>query len=151
MDGVAGDISLTSDTPIILSTECIGVAKNSKHQRPGRSGTGRQATVRVLRGFAAKANKKAARVPGLGTILLANDLAKNPWHVAKTRAAMTGAVVADLLARTDQPSFILVGHSLGARVMVTAAQSLGTRQGTPKIETMHLLGAAVGARATGAP
>lgn len=37
-----------------------------------------------------------------------------------------------------------MGHSLGARVMVTAAQTLATRPGPPRIETMHLLGAAVG-------
>ena len=42
---------------------------------------------------------------------------------------MTGAVLADLIARTDEGPFILVGHSLGARVMVTAAQALGTRPG----------------------
>ena len=42
------------------------------------------------------------------------------------RAAMTGSVMADLIARTDG-EYILVGHSLGARAMVVAAQALGTR------------------------
>jgi pimeloyl-ACP methyl ester carboxylesterase len=39
---------------------------------------------------------------------------------------------------------VLLGHSLGARVMVAAAQALGTRKDPPKIDSMHLLGAAVG-------
>lgn len=109
-------------------------------------GAAKQVGRQALRQFAAKASKKAAvSVPGLGALLLASDLAKNPWSVAKNRAAMTGAVLADLMARTDDQRFILVGHSLGARVMVTAAQALGTKQGRPRIEAMHLLGAAVGA------
>lgn len=109
-------------------------------------GAGRQAAVRVLRGFAAKAGRKAAKVPGIGTILLAADVSSNPWSVAKNRAAMTGAVLADLIARTDEGPFILIGHSLGARVMVTAAQALGTTGGPKKLESVHLLGAAVGAK-----
>jgi pimeloyl-ACP methyl ester carboxylesterase len=74
---------------------------------------------------------------------MASDLAPNPWTVAKTRAGMTGAALADLIARTDQGPFVLLGHSLGARVMVSAAQALGTLP-EPRIDSMHLLGAAVG-------
>lgn len=57
---------------------------------------------------------------------------------------MTGVVLADLLGRTSEGPYVLVGHSLGARMMVTCAQSLGTRSEDPRIESMHLLGAAVG-------
>lgn len=39
-----------------------------------------------------------------------------------------------------------MGHSLGARVMVTAAQTLATRPGAPRLESVHLLGAAVGGK-----
>jgi len=109
-------------------------------------GAAKQVAQQALRQLAAKASKKAAGVPGLGALLLASDLAQNPWSLAKNRAAMTGAVLADLIARTDDQPFILVGHSLGARVMVTAAQALGTKQASPRIETMHLLGAAVGGK-----
>jgi pimeloyl-ACP methyl ester carboxylesterase len=77
---------------------------------------------------------------------MTSDVVANPWAVARTRAEMTGAVLADLMARTDQDRFILMGHSLGARVMVKAAQVLGTRPDAPKIEAMHLLGAAVGTK-----
>lgn len=67
----------------------------------------------------------------------------NPWTLARSRAEMTGAILADLIARTDQERFVLLGHSLGGRVMVSAGQILGTRSESPKIESMHLLGAAV--------
>lgn len=106
---------------------------------------GRRAARRALRELAQTASKKAVgRLTPLGSLLFASGVAKNPWSVARTRAEMTGAVLADLIARTNQP-FILMGHSLGARVMVTAAQLLGTRDGDPKIEAIHLFGAAVSA------
>lgn len=107
---------------------------------------GKQAAKTAVLKLAGHANKKAAAgIPGLGFLLAGNELAANPWSVAKSRAAMTGTVLADLMARSNGQEFVLIGHSLGARVMVTAAQSLGTRGGAPKITAMHLLGAAVGA------
>lgn len=83
----------------------------------------------------------------LGAVLTGADIAKNPWHVAMTRATMTGSVLADALVRSNLRSVVLVGFSLGARVMVAAAESLATREdrrSVPRIESMHLLGAAVG-------
>ena len=77
---------------------------------------------------------------------MAADLVKNPWHTAKVRADSTGVALAGLLARTDADDYILVGHSLGARAMVTAAQTLTTNTEGPKIATVHLLGAAIGAK-----
>lgn len=82
----------------------------------------------------------------LGAALAAHQLATNPWTVAKRRAEMTGAVLADVIARIEEQKFVLMGHSLGARVILTAAQALGTVSGTPRIEDMHLLGAAVTAK-----
>ena len=83
----------------------------------------------------------------LGAAFAAASLAKNPWHVARTRASMTGAVLADAIVRADLRSVVLVGFSLGARVMAAAAESLATRhEEPPRIESMHLLGAAVGTR-----
>ena len=58
---------------------------------------------------------------------------------------MTGAVLADAIVRADLQSVVLVGFSLGGRVMSAAAESLATRSDeAPRVETMHLLGAAVG-------
>lgn len=93
------------------------------------------------------ATKAGAKKLGpLAPVLLASELAKNPWHVAKNRADKTGVVLADLLARTKEEAFILIGHSLGARVMVVAAQALGTKKDGPRVHAAHLTGAAVGAK-----
>lgn len=112
----------------------------------GTTGAGKVAARKVLTSAAKRGSKKLGSLPVIGGILFAHDVAVNPWSLAKNRAAMTGAILADLIARTSDQQFILVGHSLGARVMVHAAQTLGTRtRDNPRIEEMHLLGAAVGA------
>ena len=103
--------------------------------------------VGAVQGAAALANKAGAKFLGKALVpaLLAADLAKNPWYVAKNRADKTGVILGDLLARTDAESYVLIGHSLGARVMAIAAEALGTKPGGPRIEDVHLLGAAIGA------
>jgi pimeloyl-ACP methyl ester carboxylesterase len=82
----------------------------------------------------------------IGGAMSVAEIGKNPWWVARTRANMTGAVLADLIARTDTTNYVLIGHSLGARVMLSAAQALGSRDSDPQLESVHLLGAAVNAR-----
>lgn len=109
--------------------------------------SGKVAAAAVVKGVAAKASKRAAKlIPGAGAVFIAAGLAMNPWHTAKVRADSTGVALAGLLARTDAADYILVGHSLGARVMATAAQTLATDPEAPKIHTVHLLGAALGAK-----
>jgi pimeloyl-ACP methyl ester carboxylesterase len=108
------------------------------------TGGAKAAARKLLVKRAKKGSKAFGALPSIGAVLVAADLASNPWTVAKIRAGMTGAALADLIARTDEGPFVLLGHSLGARVMVAAAQALGTRPGPPKIASMHLLGAAVG-------
>lgn len=101
----------------------------------------------ALKKAALAATKSGAKKLGpIGPALLAAQLAKNPWNVAKNRADKTGVVLADLLARTNADSYVLVGHSLGARAMVVAAQTLGTKTDGPRIEAAHLTGAAIGAK-----
>lgn len=101
----------------------------------------------AVKNVAVKAAKSAAlKVNAVAPALVAADLAKNPWHVAKNRADKTGVVLADLLARTDEDSYVLIGHSLGARAMVVAAQTLGTKPGAPRVHAAHLLGPAIGAK-----
>lgn len=102
-----------------------------------------KAAVHALVVQAARRGNKGFGLPGLGWVLAAHEVATNPWTVAKTRAGMTGAALAEIIARTLDGPYVLMGHSLGARVMVTAAQALGTRPGPPRVESMHLLGAAV--------
>ncbi|MGD9795498.1 MAG: DUF726 domain-containing protein, partial [Acidimicrobiia bacterium] len=111
-------------------------------------GPAKLAGAAAIKEAALSATKVGAKKLGpLGPVLFAAQLAKNPWHVAKVRANKTGAVVADLLARTEVDSYVLIGHSLGARAMVVAAQALGTKKegDGPRIEAMHLTGAAIGA------
>lgn len=101
----------------------------------------------ALKDAAARAAKMAAKRLGpVAPALVAADLAKNPWHVAKNRAEKTGVILADLLARTNEEAYVLVGHSLGARAMVVAAQTLASKKGAPRVQAMHLLGAAIGGR-----
>lgn len=110
-------------------------------------GGGQAAAAAAVKGMAARASKRAAKViPGAGAAFMAAGLAMNPWHTAKVRADSTGVALAGLLARTDAEDYVLVGHSLGARVMATAAQTLATDPEAPKIQTVHLLGAALGAK-----
>lgn len=106
---------------------------------------GGNAAVKIA---AASGTKAGARFLGnvIGPTMLVTDLAKNPWHVAKSRADKTGVILGDLLARTEAKSYVLIGHSLGARVMVVAAEALGTKPGGPRIESAHLLGTAIGAK-----
>ena len=107
---------------------------------------GQPAAVLGIKGLAAKATKAGANKLGpLAPALVAAALAKNPWHTARVKADRTGVALAGLLARTDAKSYVLVGHSLGARVAATAAETLARSKNTPKIDTVHLLGAAIGA------
>jgi hypothetical protein len=101
---------------------------------------------KAVRDLVAQATKGGSKLLGpLNTVFIGAGLAKNPWHVARTRATMTGSVVADAIVRSDMRSAVLIGFSLGARVMVAAAESLATRHGEgPRIASMHLLGGAVG-------
>ncbi|MDQ7993427.1 MAG: DUF726 domain-containing protein [Propionicimonas sp.] len=109
---------------------------------------GKAGGAAAARTAAALATKVGAKVVGraVAPALVAVSLAKNPWHVAKSRADKTGVIVGDLLARTGSPSFVLIGHSLGARVVAVAAQVLGTKHDSPRLEAVHLLGAAIGAK-----
>lgn len=114
----------------------------------GANAMGKAGGTVAVKAAAAAGTKAGAKFLGnvIGPAMLATDLAKNPWHVAKGRADKTGVIVGDLLARTEAESYVLIGHSLGARVMVVAAETLGTKPGGPRIQAAHLLGAAIGAK-----
>lgn len=114
----------------------------------GASAGGKAAGTAAAKIVAASATKAGAKHLSnfIGPAMVATDIAKNPWHVAKSRADKTGIILGDLLARTTAGSYVLVGHSLGARVMAVAAQTLGTTVGGPRIQAAHLLGAAIGAK-----
>src|SRR5690606_25417308 len=93
---------------------------------------------------ALRASKKAgSKLSPVTWAAVLSDLARNPWHRAMVRAQMTGAVLADLLARTQNQEFILIGHSLGCRVLFYALHALSTRAVAPVVKDVYLLGGAV--------
>lgn len=107
---------------------------------------GKALAARAAKKLAVRASKQAAKTAGpIGGALIVADLVKNPWWRARERANKTGAIVSDLIARTNMDEVILVGHSLGARAMLCAGEALGTKKDAPKVREVHLLGAAVGA------
>lgn len=108
---------------------------------------GKAAITKGAKSAALKASKHAAKVVGpIGGALIFADLVKNPWWRARERANKTGAIVSDLLARTELDEVVLIGHSLGARAMLCAAEALGTKVDAPKVRDLHLLGAAAGTK-----
>lgn len=105
--------------------------------------TGKFVASSFAKKAAAMASKSAAKIASpISSAMIVADLAKNPWWRARERANKTGAVVADLIARTDMDEVILVGHSLGARAMSCAVEALGTKASAPTVREVHLLGMA---------
>lgn len=104
----------------------------------GRDSTGKS----FLTAAALSASKAAAKkLAPAGYALQALGLATNPWSVASVKAYETGALLADIIARTDE-KYILVGHSLGARVIYSCLSALNTKD-QQYIQDVHLLGGAV--------
>lgn len=99
--------------------------------------------VAAVVGSAAKhatkqALKKIGPAAGVLTII---QLSNNPWHVAMIKAEKTGALLADILSRTRK-KYVLLGHSLGARVIYCTLRALATRE-KKIVEEVHLTGGAV--------
>lgn len=90
------------------------------------------------------AEKSAKNINPLKFASLAADIFSNPWHATMTKAGMTGVMLADAISRTDDWTFTLVGHSLGARVIYYALEALSTKDGEPRVKDAFLLGGAVG-------
>jgi len=67
----------------------------------------------------------------------------NPWTRARKGATHTGIALAELIKATNMTNFVLVGFSLGARVMAYATDCLAEWSNIPRLETVHLMGAAI--------
>lgn len=105
--------------------------------------SGKTAVTQVVKKWAARAAKNSVKKAGaLGVVTSVLSLANNPWSKALVKAGQTGVLLADLIARTDD-KYILCGHSLGARVIYYALESLSTHESN-FISEVHLLGGAVG-------
>ncbi len=98
---------------------------------------------KLMETWAAQASKIAAKKIGPTAIILTlTGLVNNPWSTASAKAAKTGTLLADIIARTND-EYILCGHSLGSRVIYYALESLKTKE-VYFIDSVHLLGGAVG-------
>lgn len=105
----------------------------------------KEAFRKAVKGAALKATQETSKkLNPIAAAFSALGLASNSWHVAMVKAAQTGVLLADILARTPiEQEFVLMGHSLGARVVYYALQALNGRK-PRKIRTAHLFGGAVG-------
>jgi len=103
---------------------------------------GKEALKKGVITAALSASKAAAtKIGPLGMAIQTLGLATNPWSVASVKAYQTGALLADIIARTNK-EYILIGHSLGARVIYSCLASLKTKEEC-YIKEVHLLGGAV--------
>ena len=106
-------------------------------------GLGTEALKRGLVEAAKVATKAAAKVLGApAAIAQVVLLSANPWHVAMIKAEKTGVLLADILERCDRSKFILVGHSLGCRVIYSCLQTLATTK-KKRVAGVHLFAGAV--------
>jgi hypothetical protein len=109
---------------------------------------GKQGVGWGLRYFAQSASGAAARVlPPVAAAVAVAGLAGNPWWVAMYKSQQTGMLIAEAIRGCENRSFILLGHSLGARVVVSALHFLATpemSERSSRIRAVHLLGGAVG-------
>jgi hypothetical protein len=111
---------------------------------------GKQGVRRAVMRGAKIAGKIAAKKIGfLGPVnaaLVIADLARFPWWVAMYKAGKTGILIAEMISRCENRSFVLIGHSLGARAAVSALQVLGTKDivdRRSRVIDVHLMGGAI--------
>ena len=86
---------------------------------------------------------------GLMGVVTVLGLMDNPFHQAMVKAQMAGVMLADAIGRTPvRRKYIMMGHSLGARVcffsMLNLAQSADNRKAGGRLSSVHLFGGAVG-------
>jgi len=99
----------------------------------------KEALLEVAKKATAQAGKQLAPAYTVAQVIA---LATNPWHTAMVKAEQTGVLLADILKRCNQQDFILIGHSLGARVIYNCLSTLATTK-NKNIHSVHLLGGAI--------
>ncbi|MFH6970886.1 DUF726 domain-containing protein [Flavobacterium petrolei] len=82
--------------------------------------------------------------PVVSVVFNSNNLLNNYWHRAVRNANETGNCLAKVLNACEKKDFILVGHSLGARVIFNCLSYLNQNTLYSNIIEIHLLGGAVG-------
>lgn len=77
---------------------------------------------------------------------LVHTMVTNPWHVSMKKAQDTGELLGNILHHTDGPTYTLVGHSLGCRVIYYALDFLRFFP-EKRVHNIILLGGAMGNQA----
>lgn len=85
--------------------------------------------------------KAAVSATPIGLPLTTVALLKNPWSKAFKKAKLTGELLGESISMNEQ-TYILCGHSLGARVIYFTLDYL-VKNNKKMIEDVHLLGGAV--------
>ncbi len=108
-----------------------------------------QAFAALAKKLSMSASKRAAGPIGILTLpFVASSVARNPWHRALVNSEKVGSLIAECIARCESRQFILIGHSLGARAVVSALVAYGTtptERRASRIISAHLLGGAISA------
>lgn len=106
-------------------------------------GVGKSAFKKGLEQAAKQATKQASKIVlPLSVLVDVIGLSANPWSVALSKAKKTAHMLSALISKTDH-DYVLVGHSLGARVIAYILQDLINAGQEPQIKEVHLLGGAV--------
>jgi Protein of unknown function (DUF726) len=107
-------------------------------------GVGGKAFAEFMKKLAARAARKAgSKLSPLNWAATISEIFGNPWHSAMVKAAMTGIMLADIIARTKHRSgFNIMAHSLGCRVTYYMLNALSTKD-RQYIRNVYLLGGAV--------
>jgi hypothetical protein len=108
-----------------------------------------QAFAALARKLAKQAAKRAAGPIGLLSLpFAASSFIRNPWHRALVNSEKVGSLIAECIARCHSREFILIGHSLGARAVVSALVAFGTTspaRRSSRVVSASLLGGAIAA------
>lgn len=107
-------------------------------------GTGALAFKKFVQELAKRAARKSrSKLNPLNLASTISELVSNPWHTAMVKAGMTGVLLADIIPRVKgNKKLILMGHSLGSRVIFYTLNALATKK-EKYISEVHLLGGAV--------
>lgn len=76
----------------------------------------------------------------------AHLLLNNWWHLTVRNSKHTGKLLGDTIMACKHKEFILVGHSLGARVIHNCLEHISNQDFETNIKEVHLLGGAVNSR-----